>query len=471
MSNLTRINSIIVCIAYLILTHGNVSSQTLVAINDIIISGNQRTNQDVILRELDFSIGDTIRLEDLSTLLALSEKRLLSTGLFTWADVNISHWTSDTLQRVDLSIKVQENWYLYPYLIFELADRNFNIWKEEHNYSLKRTNYGVALTHINFTGHKDVLKLKWQSGFTKKYELYYDYPYLKGNHGMFVNILYTTNKEWGLFAHDNILRFHKVEDNKTLLSQLKIAFGIQKRPNAYSFHILRAEYVNAQMDEDVNKSLFPQFFFPETPQLKYGLLHYEWMYDKTVYPLYPLGGYRLFLTLRKEGLGFQSDINNLRISLDIEKTKLLTKHLILSSRIKLKTTLFNKTLPYYLNQAIGYGTDNISGYQLYVLDGTDFILNTNSLKIPLLMKTYQWPHWWLKNFRKMDTKIFLRPSFDIAYTNDPTHFTANPYSNRWIYGYGMSLDIILFNIYSLSIQYGITQFGQKGIYLNSGVTF
>ncbi|MBK8518957.1 MAG: hypothetical protein IPL55_22540 [Saprospiraceae bacterium] len=148
-----------------LIAHVN-GQRDFVILDSILIHGNKKTRRNVILHEIDFHSGDTISLQMLSGKLISNEKRLQSIGIFTAAKINVKNWKTD-VNICNIDITVQENWYLYPYIIFELADRNFNVWRKEQNYSFDRVNYGLALNHINLTGNKDKLKIKIQRGFTK----------------------------------------------------------------------------------------------------------------------------------------------------------------------------------------------------------------------------------------------------------------------------------------------------------------
>ena len=133
------------------------SQNEQVVVTDILIEGNKKTKEKTILRELDFAFGDTIPTIDLISRLRRSEELLLNTGLFTLVRINIKIWNADT-NHISINIELHEMWYLYPFYIFELADRNFNVWWEEQERSLKRINYGGRLTWLNLTGRRDLLK-------------------------------------------------------------------------------------------------------------------------------------------------------------------------------------------------------------------------------------------------------------------------------------------------------------------------
>ena len=123
----------------------DLSAQEMV-INDIQITGNKRTKERVIQRELDFKIGDTLTLSDWETTKTRNEEWVMNTGLFTQVVVDMDQ----SLDQTTIKVEVKEFWYVFPLVLFKLADRNFSIWWSEQNRSLDRVNYGMRFFHHNF---------------------------------------------------------------------------------------------------------------------------------------------------------------------------------------------------------------------------------------------------------------------------------------------------------------------------------
>ena len=74
-----------------------------------------------------------------------------------------------------------ERWYVWPNPIFELSERNFNVWWHDfkaNNYSdFSRVNYGLFLVWENFRGRNELLKMKYRRGFKEHYLFNYEIPY------------------------------------------------------------------------------------------------------------------------------------------------------------------------------------------------------------------------------------------------------------------------------------------------------
>ncbi len=470
-----HVNSIFRYFSIIILLVNSISSILIgqgdfVIIDSIKIHGNKKTQRNVILKEIDLHTGDTIGLTQLSDRLNSNEKRLQSIGLFTLSKINIKNWNTD-LNICNIDIAVQENWYAYPYIIFELADRNFNVWRKEQNYSFKRVNYGIAFNHINLTGNNDKLKLKFQSGFTKKYELTYEFPYLKDKWGISFNVLYSDNKEISYKTVENKPVFFRSPDERKIFFQYRTSLGLLHRTNAKTNQIFRAEFLKANVDKVISNDLNPGYFVSGNSTLKYLSLDYLIKYDNTIYPLYPIAGFRLQLNARKEGLGILSTVDNTWVTLYAEKHMNWKNRIILSNRIKVKYNFQHNSLPYFLNYAIGYQDDYITGYQLYVIDGRDFIISNNAIRCRIIDKDIDLGNNLPRQFKVMNLKLFFRFNLDYGYARDPDHGKNNFLSNKINYGFGPALDFILFNNITLTSQYGITGFGDKGFFFESGVNF
>lgn len=448
---------------------GKVFSQSdYVVIRQINLDNLIKTHTSVVLRELEFNQGDTILLIELGYKIQKSEKRLESSNLFTLAEINIKNWDTQ-LSLCDIEVTVMENWYIYPYPIMELADRNFDVWRKEQNYDLKRLNYGVALTHLNFTGRKDIFKLKIQAGYTRKMEVYYEYPYLWGEWGLTGQWLYTDNAEVPYITFNNKPVFYRNEN--LLLSVSRANVGILRRPDSRFFQSFKWEYQDIKTHDPKIQELNPHFLGENRNRIQYFFLDASVRYDNTLYPLYPVSGIRWEANIRKEGLGIFKDVNNTWLHLGSEFYYSLSERWSFGHRINMRLQLQNNPLPYILNAGIGTGTQNMTGYQLYVLDGRDFILSRNNVRFKCLDKNFKTLHFLPSQFNIMNVKLFLRMNADIGFSNDPFFREGNPLSNSPQLGYGPAADGVFYNNFVFSVIYGMTQFGEKGFFFEGSLGF
>lgn len=440
-------------------------------IDNLVFEGNNRTKDLVIKNELDLLPGDTVYISNFAKRKLLNEKRLLSTALFTAVEINIKNW--DVEQKMgDIYITMQENWYLYPSLIFELADRNFNVWWTDQNKDFSRVNYGLGIDHINLTGRKDKLRLKIQQGYTRKYEVKYNYPYISRTWGAFGEIFFANQKEIGYKTINNKTIFEKLEDERILLRRFRTGFGLNYRPDVFSFHDFKIEFHQNSINEYVAQNLNPDYFLNSETDFKYLALKYDFIYDRRVFNLYPEGGYLILINIAKEGLGIFNDFNNLSVAIGGEKYMKMGDKWIFGGRIKAKTNAIRDKIAFANNTGLGYGDDIVRGYELYVMDGTDYFLTKTSLRFKLYETNKNWgKYMFLRQFKKMNFRFFLRANLDFGYVNEPTYLDTNTLNNRLLVGYGPAIDMLLYHTYIMSLEYSFNHLGEGGLFIRSSFNF
>ncbi|MEE9439594.1 MAG: hypothetical protein V3V14_11380 [Saprospiraceae bacterium] len=463
--------TLVTCLYCIVSLSAQAQSNEYFIIENVIVEGNLKTDDIIIFNELDLLPGDTVYLSEFSIRKTYNEKRLYSTALFTDVAINIKNWNVEE-SIGDIHITLQENWYIYPSLIFELADRNFSVWWSDQKRDFSRVNYGLGLEHINLTGHKDKLKLKFQQGYTHKYEIKYNYPYISNNWGMFGEIFYSNQKEIGYITDQNKTLFQKHDDERVLLQRFRTGMGINYRQNVFQFHNIKIEYHHNQIDKYVATELNPDYFLDGKDGIQFFSLKYDFTYDHRLFNLYPEGGYMLFGNITKEGIGIFGDFDNLSISGGFEKHFMLNKNWTFGGRFKAKTNLFRRKIAFANNTGLGYGNDLVRGYQSYVIDGTDWVILKTSLRYKLLDKNHNWGKAMaLKQFKKMNIRLYIRANLDFGYVNEPTYTATNTLNNKPLIGFGPAVDVLLFHTYKLSFEYSFNHLGQAGWDLRSAFNF
>ena len=165
-----------------------------VKINSIVIEGNKKTKEYIILRELPYQVGSFVAKDSLAYFNTIAQQQLFNTSLFT--EVLVSYSTNDSL-NFNINIQLKERWYLFPIPYFRWVDRNFSQWWQQEHRSLDRVNYGINLRGSNFTGNNDKLTLGLITGYTQQAILRYQFPYVdkKLHYGVAFGIQYFTQKE------------------------------------------------------------------------------------------------------------------------------------------------------------------------------------------------------------------------------------------------------------------------------------
>lgn len=466
----TFLKKLILLLIFIICANNLIAQSSHVVINDIIFIGNKKTKDRVIRFEMDIEKGDTLSLDALNAMIILEEKRILNTRLFTFVKINIKNWDQNS-DRLDLEVNLQENWYIYPAPIFELADRSFNVWWKEQKRSFKRVNYGARIDHLNLTGNKDRLKLKLQFGYIRKYEVKYAFPYLKGGWGLSTNVVYAEQKEIGYITEGNKTLFQQLDDERILLRRFRASTSLSKRIGLRFFQVIRLSYHQNGIDDYVVQNLNSEYFINGNSKLRFFQLEYDADFDRRIFTLYPEGGYRLKANIKKDGFGFEGDYNNLSIIASVEKYWKLWDALIVETRLRGKTNILRDRISFANNTGLGYGGNIITGYELYVVDGTDYVIHKNALKLSILDITKQWDSMMLRQYKKVSIKAWLRWNMDYGYVNERHYTEANPLNNQWLFGYGPALDMLLYNTFSFQLEYSFNEIGDQSFFVKSRLNF
>lgn len=129
-----------------------------IKIDSIKIGGIKITDPEVILRELTFSIGDTVT----SKIVNYNLNRIYSLGIFTHVKMIPFSYKEKNI----LIISVEESWYIYPIPFVEFQDKDW-----------QKISYGLNLMIRNFRGENETLRATASFGYDPKFIIYYDRPY------------------------------------------------------------------------------------------------------------------------------------------------------------------------------------------------------------------------------------------------------------------------------------------------------
>lgn len=438
-----------------------------VVVEDIQVVGNHKTRQQVILRELAFHIGDSIRLDQLTQKIERSQSLLMNTNLFSKVTITYQDWIAVN-NHISIKVEVKEAWYIYPVPSFQLADRNFNVWWVDHNAALSRTNYGMDFTHLNTTGRGDRLKASFQLGYTQKYRLRYTTRSLNAAQtmGLSVNFAYLQNREVNYATIGNRQVFY--ENNKTInyhrfLGDLSISF----RPGLLETHEFRLGFRHNTINDVIAQELNPDFFRNGQSTQRYGILEYFYQYDARDNRGYPMEGNYFSFSLEKDGLGFYQDRNALTSFLEYHQYLDLFGKFNLGLVSKVKYSLLRTPQPYNDNRAIGFFGNSLRGYEYYVIDGLDMFLLNTSIKHPILdLEVNLGRLMPITSFRKIPFRLNISLNNDFGYVNNPFEKAVNPFNNRLLWGTGIGMDGILFFNMVFRVEYSLNHLGESGIFLH-----
>lgn len=430
-----------------------------IIIDSVIFKGNDKTRDNILRRELDIFPGDTLQVSEVDSRVEFNRRKLINTNLFIWVKSNSHPNNSD---HITVTFEFLEQWYLLAYPIFQLADRNLNDWWER-GHSFERTIYGAHFIHNNFRGRNERLSFKAETGFTQRIELGYSNPYLdrKKTLGLGAALTYVTNKNIAFKTINDTL--NTLNSDKILRERWSGALSFRKRLRFYDFHFAEIRYSHTIIADTI-RQLNPNYYYKGSNEQNFLQLTYAYSYDFRDFAPYPLRGRKIDLAYNYYGILAQDALNYWDIKASIAYFFDLGSKIFISSQWKVKLTQENKYIPYANIQGLGYGSDNVRGYELNVIDGTNFLLSKNTIKYQLFNKIIPIRFIPYKQFNQMPVSLYPTVFFDFAYVYQAQpELTSSRYSNRWIYGMGVGFDIVTYYNFVCKLGVPLINSGKSGL--------
>ncbi len=323
-----------------------------VVIDSIKLVGNETTKDFIILRELNFSPGDTLTPEQAK----YNRDRIYSLGIFNVVDVYPETVGDKNFAVID----VEEGWYIYPVPFFEIRE---NDWK--------KLSYGAVLVIKNFRGRNETLSLSGAFGYNPFLRLMYNNPYLLRKDDIFFNI----SASYGTVSNkSSIAAFLHGSDYE----QRNITGSIEagKRFGLYQRLSLTAGYSYIETPFFIKGVSASDSRIDRTPFITVG-----YSYDTRDLAQFPRKGLLGAAAIEFKGLGLEG-INYNIFKLDFREYRPLTGDLHAKWRFTTRIT-GGKLVPFYDQSYIGYD-ERIRGHYTDHLEGNNYYLGSMELFYPIL---------------------------------------------------------------------------------------
>ncbi|MCG8340006.1 MAG: BamA/TamA family outer membrane protein [Cytophagales bacterium] len=446
----------------------NLPYNDVVYIRQITIAGNKKTKDQVISRELQVSEGEKVAKGDLEKIFKQDSDKLINTQLFLKVDISKIDLPND---QIDIVVSVEERWYILPIPIFELADRSFSEWWTNQNRDLSRVNYGMKFYHNNVRGMGEKLGITTQFGFNKKFEFSYFLPYIDQLQrlGLKVVLSYEESKNIAYKSQDHRQCFLKFD--RILKKNFESSLTYVLRYSFYTYHYFKLQFYHNTVADTV-AVLNPNYFLPGKTLQRIFALSYEFKRDQRDYASYPLEGFLVKAKVEKLGLGIFDDINQLNFLATAERHFNLNKGFYFSNSVSAKLSFPDKQ-PYNFFKGLGYDNIFVRGYDLYVIEGQDYVLHKTDFKKRILSGEKYLGRWVpLKEFRTLPYTIYLKTFFDWGLVNNAITDPANTrLVNRLLYGGGVGIDLVTYYDTALGWSYAINSRGESGFFFSVSVLF
>ncbi len=331
-------------------------SEFSIVIDSILITGNETTEDFIILRELTFGIGDTLD----HHLASYNRERIYSLRIFN--EVQLRPYLFDG--KNILEIDIEESWYIYPIPIVVLKDRDWD-----------KLSYGVSVSLLNFRGRNETLGGSATFGYDPSFGFRYFNPNLSYNQNLNlqVNLAYSTvtNKS---YEAENLYGDSFEQKNFTSRVQLGKRFG------NYHWTYLKTGYdyvetpfyipgINAS-NSNIDRTL---------------ILGASYVYDTRDLTLYASDGIYMFLNYEWKGLGID-EINYRVADLEFREYRKVVEKFTAKWRFSLRHTA-GETVPFYDYSFLGY-SERIRGYfNDGESEGNDRFIGSVEINYPIIQET------------------------------------------------------------------------------------
>tara|TARA_Y100001934_G_C12383423_1_gene794033 strand:- start:5829 stop:7199 length:1371 start_codon:yes stop_codon:yes gene_type:complete len=423
-------------------------------VKSIEIIGNSTTKKKIILRELSFSIGDTISSTDTLNHIKKSENNLFNTALFNFTKVTFK----DSLNNWNVCVELQERWYIWPEVIVKFQERNFAEWWKNKN--LSRVDFGLHLNKLNFLGLNQTVQLNSYLGFTESFGFQYKVPYFneKLKDGFKIAADYSTQNEVFVDIDKDEMVYIK-NDSTPIQSSLKLQLEYTRRTGFYQTQFFNLRFIRLE-GWDILNPFSNSYFGNNSSSLRFINFSYRYKYDRRFSQNYPLNGY--FFDVQIDQFGFGNlDQSNIFVSRLLSSYRKYWKinHKYFFAAGAFLNHYFNKNTPFYLQSGLGF-SNYVRGFEPYIIYGktsgllkSNFktkLLKTKPFTVPLIKK--------IKKFSKIYFAVYWNCFLDAGYVHLPNPST-NELANQLLLGGGSGIDWVTYYDVVIRTEYSINQFG------------
>jgi outer membrane protein assembly factor BamA len=435
-----------------------IPSDTSFKVRNIIIEGNKRTRDYIVLREIPFKTGEAYSLPVLVKKFEIARRQLMNTALFHEVVVALKSFDG---YDVDVLVKVKERWYIFPVPYFKPVDRNINQWIIEEKASLSRVNYGAKLLYNNVTGRNDKLRAYVINGYTKQLSFSYDRLYIDRALKLGLNVGFSMgkNKEHNYNTINNKQVYLK--DDKYVRNFMTGSAELTYRRAIKTRHRVGITFNTEEVSDSVLK-LNPSYFQSTHNRITYPEIYYAMTYYDLDYIPYPTKGYAADIIIGKKG--FNSSINLWQLSAKgsanwpTGKKSFFTVNVFGNLKLPLKQPYFNQRL-------LGYGDAFLQGYEYYVIDGVAAAYIKTTYTRKLVNFDIKMPGGKKREASRIPFKIYGKVYGNAGYVDNPQP-GENFLINKMLYSAGIGIDVITLYDLTFKLEWSFNQLGQNGIFLH-----
>ncbi|MBI1805985.1 MAG: hypothetical protein HYR76_02900 [Ignavibacteria bacterium] len=411
-------------------------TDSVIVVDRVILIGNSHTKDFVITREMTLRPGTPITTE----LLQYDQDRIYSLRLFNQVQLRV---IPSSPGMADLIVEVNERWYVFPFPIFGIRDRD---WAKIY--------YGVGLLHSNFRGRNEKLYTTVVFGYDPSFGLAYRNPFLS---------------EEGMYILDSRLTYNKVR-NKSIQAQaglenfderhFSISLSIGRR-----FSIEHTVWLSAGYEIVDISDYVPVRTLSPTGKDIFPVLGIGYTYDSRDLLDYPGAGTLVQGSITKVGMP-NNDVDLVRYGIDLRRYTPFLGTFVLANRIFTNVVAGGKT-PSYNRTYFGYG-ERIRGHFKEVVEGENIFGVSSELHYILLSPIY-----FNVNFLPSEFGVWKFGIIAAAFGDAGTvWFRGMPFAlNAFLRGYGVGIHFLLPYSAVLRTEYGWNEVRRGEFIVDIGTAF
>lgn len=429
-------------------------------IESIEIVGNKKTKDFIIEREIPFASGYTIKASDTTSIKQLIIQNLTNINLFNSIDVSFRKNAFNSAIKVQIS--VQERWYWWPNPKFEIIERNVVTWWNNGR-NLERANYGLFLSHFNFRGRREILRLKVKLGYVQTIGFDYDNPFLtqKGKWGYRAAYHYLTRHEIPVTSENAKWVFLKDEDN-LVRTEHQSFLQFYYRPKFFVQHKFSLNYRNAYISDTV-KINYPFYLNNELNNLQFFSLKYEYRMDNRNDKDFPTNGSYLEGSLEKIGL-FNKTVDNISLTAEWKKFYPISSKWFLAHGIR-ASYVMGKVMPTYTELVLGR-RELPRSYDAYLIHGQSYAVARTNLRYRFLDKSSIKLPKLGSRFNNVPLQCYFSIFGDIGYVDDFSDYRVNGLNNTLLNSVGIGFESLTFYDIVSRVEYSVNHLGESGIFIH-----
>jgi outer membrane protein assembly factor BamA len=395
---------------------------SLWTVDSVIITGNQETKEFVILREMTLRSGSRIT----KNALEFDQNRIYSLRLFNQVQVGIEPTTPG---YANLHVEVSERWYIFPFPIIGLRDRDWS-----------KIFFGVGVLHQNFLGRNEKLYAALVLGYDPMMTVAYRNPFLNEAGTEFLATQISLSKVRNKSAETTLSGDNYDERHVSLGLTLGKRLGIE---HALS---LSAGFEYVEVSE-----YLPGRTVSTAGRDKYPMVSLAYSFDTRDLGEYPGRGGYLGVAVTKYGVP-SSEPDYVRYTFDARNYVPLPGTFVFAVRVY-GDLAAGGVVPPYNHEYFGYG-NRIRGHFKEVVEGEQLAAVAMELHVPILTPVY------LKVSKLPAEFGVWRFGIVAALFADAGEiwYRRTPFAlNRFLKGYGGGLHFLLPYSYVLRMEYGLNE--------------